>query len=726
MRRVFAVIGFSFLFTTVAVIRFPSACGYIIAAAALLLIIALAVPKIRRITALPTLFACVLISASLFLSYYNFAVQPIKALSGKSYTVNAVCRDFGTPTTGGYKYVLKVRSVDNRNDILPFKLMLYTREPLLTEPDDHISVKVTLNDTYASVNSDYGEGIFVSAYVGDSSSVEYTGKGAMSLSGAFCRLNKYLKDKLAEYMTADTAPLMKSLLFSDKSELEADVSNAFAKCGLQHTMAVSGLHLTIICGFIYAMLRIFGKSRRCSSIVGIVAVLIFMAIVGFRYSAVRAGIMMIIMLSGGLIGRRADGVNSLCAAATLLIIINPYCSVNISFLMSFCATLGMVLMFAPIYSYLDGKMTGKGKVLLKIISPFIQSVCACIAVLPIMWIFFGNVSLLSPIANMILLPIISLCVIIGALCCLFSPIKLIAAPLCAIASVVCRLVMWLAKALANLAVVVHIGNKYFGLWIAAALIMTAAAYLLIKLKFGGKRKIIRITAMLCAVMLLVCCITQHIYMRDRVTISLLQSGAGTTAVLNDNGSAVLIGAGGSSADAAISRYIDDNIIDVKAAVFPTAENRYSQNAANAVRLTNPDKIIMDDDGDKIYAVKSAAKDSPLYYCSNSEVRCGRFIVNTYASGSSTAVLVRCDGLRILFIDKSVDVSALPDDYKSAQIAVVAGNSAGQADKLNAQSVIFCTNRRDVGYSGSATAYYTSENDCLTVITDGNSYKLENI
>ena len=726
MRRVFAVIGFSFLFTTVAVIRFPSACGYIIAVAAALLIIALAVPKIRRITALPTLLACMLISASLFLSYYNFAVQPIKSLSGESYTVNAVCRDFGTPTTGGYKYVLKVRSVDEQKDISPFKLMLYSREPLLTEPDDHISVKVTLNNTYASLNSDYGEGIFVSAYLGDSSAVEYTGKGAMSVSGAFCRLNKYLKDKLAEYMTADTAPIMKSLLFSDKSELESDVSNAFAKCGLQHTMAVSGLHLTIICGFIYSMLRILGKSRRCSSIIGIIAVIFFMAIVGFRYSTVRAGIMMIIMLSGGLIGRRADGVNSLCAAGALLIIINPYCAVNISFLMSFCATLGMVLMFAPIYAYLDGKMSGKWNIALKIISPFIQSVCACLAVLPIMWISFGNVSLLSPIANMILLPIISLCVILGALCCLFSPIKLIAAPLCAIASVVCRLVIWLAEVLSQLAVVLHIGNKYFGLWIATALIMAAAAYLLIKLKIGGKRKIIRITALLCVVLLLVCCITQHIYMRDRVTISFLQSGAGTTAVLNDNGNAVLIGAGGSSAGAAVSRYIDDNNIDIKAAVFPTAENRYSQNAANAVRMTKPDKIIMDDDGDKFYAVKSAANGAKLYYCSNSEVRCGRFIINTYACGDSTAVLARCDGLLILFIDKSVDVSALPNECKTAQIAVVAGNSAGQADKLNAQSVIFCTNRHDVGYSGNATAYYTSENDCLTVISDGSSYRLENV
>lgn len=726
MRRVFAVIGFSFLFTTVAVIRFANACGYIIAVAAALLIIALAVPKIRRITALPTVFACMLISASLFLSYYNFAVQPIKALSGKTYTVNAVCRDFGTPTTGGYKYVINVRSVDEQNDISPFKLMLYTREPLLTEPDDRISVKVTLSDTYASVNSDYGEGIFVSAYLGDSSSVEYTGKGAMSLSGAFCRLNKGLKDKLSEYMTADTAPLMKSLLFSDKSGLTDDVSNSFAKCGLQHTMAVSGLHLTIICGFLYSLLRILGKSRRCSSIVGIIAVIFFMAIVGFRYSAVRFGIMMIIMLSGGLIGRRADGVNSLCAAGALLIIINPYCAVNISFLMSFCATLGMVLLFAPIYAHLDGKMSGKWNIALKIISPFIQSVCACLAVLPIMWIFFGNVSLLSPIANMILLPIISLCVILGALCCLFSPIKLIAAPLCAIASVVCRLVIWLAKALANLAVVLHIGNKYFGLWIAAALILTAAAYLLIRLKMSNKRKIIRITALLCVVLLLVCCITQHIYMRDRVTISFLQSGAGTTAVLNDNGNDVLIGAGGSSAESAISRYIEDNSIDVKAAVFPTAENRYSQNAANAVRLTTPDKIIMDDDGDRFYAVKSAANGSKLYYCGNSEVRCGRFIIKTYSSGGFSAVLVRCDGVRMLFIDKSVDVSALPDEFKSAQIAVVAGNSAGQADKLNAQSIIFCTNRHDVGYNGSATAYYTSENDCLTVVTDGGSYKLENI
>lgn len=726
MRRVFVVIGFSFLFTTIAVIRFPSACGYIIAVAAATLIITLAVPKIRNITALPTLAACVLISASLFLSFYNFAVQPIKALSGETYTVNAVCRDFGTPVNNGYKYVLKVNSVDKRPDVSPFKLMLYTREPLLTEPDEHISVKVTLSDTYASKNSDYGEGIYLSAYLGDSSAVEYSGNAAMSLSGAFCRMNKYLKDKLSEYMTADTAPLMKSLLFSDKSELSSDVSDAIAKCGLQHTMAVSGLHLTIISGFFYAMLRIFGKSRRFSSIFGIIAVLFFMMIVGFRYSAVRAGVMMIIMLSGGLMNKRADGINSLFAAATLLIIINPYCAVNISFLMSFCATLGMVLLFAPIYSYFNSKVSGNGRTALKIISPFIQSICATLSVLPIMWIFFGNISLLSPIANMILLPPISLCVIIGALCCLFSPIRLMAAPLCAIASIVCRLVIMLATALEKLAVVLHIGTKYFGLWIAASLILVAAAYLLIKMKTGDKRKIIRITSILCMIMLFVCCIAQKSYMRDRVTVSFLQSGAGTAAVFNDNGSAVLIGAGGSSADSALSRYIDDNDIDVKAAVFPTAENRYSQNAVNAVRLTNPDKIIMDNDGDRFYAVKSAANGAKLYYCSNAEIRCGRFIIKTYASGDSTAVLVRCDGLRMLFIDKSVNVSALSEECRSAQIAVVAGNSAGDSAKLKAESVIFCTNRHDLGYNGNATAYYTSENGCLTVISNGSSYRLENI
>lgn len=725
MRRVFAVIGFSFLFTSIAVIRFPSACAYIIAAAAVVLIIALAVPKIRRIAAVPTLLACVLISASLFLSYYNFAVMPVKSLSGKTYTVNAVCRDFGTPTAGGYKYVLKVDSVDEQSDISPFKLMLYTREPLLTEPDDRVSVSVTLNDKYASENGDYGEGIFISAYLGDASKVEYAGKGAVSFGGAFCRLNKYLKDKLCEYMSADSAGLMKSLLFSDKSTLDAEISSAFSKCGLQHTMAVSGLHLSIICGFLYSILRIFGKNRRFCSIFTIIAVLLYMAIVGFRYSAVRAGIMMIIVMSGGLMRKRADGVNSLCAAATLLIIINPYCAVNISFLMSFCATLGMILLFAPIYVHFEGRFTGKSAIIPKIAAPFVQSVCACIAVLPIMWMFFGNVSLLSPFANMVLLPIISLCVIFGALCCLFSPIGFIAVAFGAVADVICRLIIIIAKAMSNIAVILHIGSKYFGLWIAASLILAAVAYLLIMRKAGEKRRIIRITSLLCVIMLLVCGIAQHIFMRDRVTVSLLQSGSGTAAVLNDNGSAVLIGAGGSSAEFAISRYVADNDIDVKAAVFPTAESRYSQNAANAVRLTAPDKIVMDDDGDKFYAVKAAANGSPIYRCADSQIHCGRFIITAYASGGSTAVLARYGSVRILFIDKSVDVSKLPDECKSAQIAVIAGNSPGDASGLSANSVIFCTNRRDVGYSGGAAAYYTSDNDCLTVITDGRGYRLEN-
>lgn len=726
MRRVFAVIGSSFLFTTIIAIRFPSICGYIIAAAAIALIIALAVPKLRHINAIPTVALCVLISAALFLSHYNFAVRPVKTLSGKEYTVNAVCRDFGTPTSGGYKYILKAESVEGQRDISPFKMLLYSREPLLTEPDEHISVTVKLSDTYASINSDYGEGIYTSAYLGDASKVEYLGKGAMSFGGAFTRLNKYLKDKLSQYTTADASGLMKSLLFSDKTELDDDVSDAFSKCGLQHTMAVSGLHLSIICSFLYAILLIFGKKRRFCSIAGIIAVIVFMLIVGFRYSAVRAGIMMIILLSGGLVRRRADGVNSLFAAATLLIILNPYCAVNISFLMSFCATLGMVLLFAPIYEYLNGKLSGKRTVLLKIAAPFIQSVCASIAVLPITWMFFGNVSLLSPLANMILLPIISICVVFGVLCCLFSPIKFIATVFGAIVSLICKLIIMIAGALSRIAVIAHISSKYFGLCLAAVLILTAVAYLLIMLKCGKKRRIIRITSLLCIIVLLFGCILEHTYSRDQVTISLLKSGAGTTAVLNDNGSAILIGAGGSSAVTAITRYNNDREVDYTAAIFPSAENRYSQNAANAVSLIYPDKIIMNDDGDKFYAVKSAANGAKIYPCGDTSVSFGRFVIKTYISKDSAAVLVRCDNLRVLFIDKSVDVSALPDECKSVQIAVVAGNAAGDTDKLNAESVVFCTNRHSISYNGTARKYYTSDNDCLTMISDGVGYRFENI
>lgn len=721
MRRTFAVIGFSFVFSAL-IASFVSVTATVVLMilAACALIISLSVKKLRN-GAVIALSAAVLLSMGMYLAQYYAFVRPTLQYDGVKGDFTAVALDYDEYT--GSSNAVQVRVTKVQGNDASFKLKLYCREPMNLQPDDVIRFNGSLSSEYVSKNTDYGDRVYLSAYLNDSSEVENIGAVKRTLSGRIADLRHWFGERINEYLPNEQSALMKSLLFSDKSDLDDGTYSAFMHCGLLHAMAVSGLHMSIISGMVFSIILMISKSKRKASVGAIISAVLFAAVVGFRISAVRAAIMLIITFAGNLFGKRADGVNSLGFSATLLIMINPFCAVNISFLMSFCATLGILLMYSPIMNKLE-KSNGKRRIMIKISAPFIQSVCASVAILPLSVIFFGSVSVIAPLCNMILLPIISLCVCLGVIFLIFSPVYPIALIMSFVLEGVLSLIIQAVKLMAKLPVTtVNFGGEAVGYWIAFSLILCAVAYVLIMLK-GDRRRIITVTALLCVIMLGVNTVACKIAYKDTVTVSLLSSGKGVCAVVNTSGGDVLIGAGGARSYSQLKQYYGANPGKISAAIFQSGENKYAQNAQNAVKYLQPNDVFMDGGTDKQYEVSAVYKGEvkPL---DNAEITVGNVRFIAQKSGKAQAVLIKTADKSALFIDNSADFENLSDEFRAADIIVFANTAPNDLDLHGRKTAIYCTSTHKVSDCGADAYFSTADNDSLCFMMSKNRIEIKN-
>ncbi|UKI23486.1 MAG: ComEC/Rec2 family competence protein [Anaerotruncus sp.] len=191
------------------------------------------------------------------------------------------------------------------------------------------------------------------------------------------------------------------MLTGDKSLLGNEAYTAFRLCGATHLMAVSGLHMSILFGMLYSLLKklLVPKVPRVSvCAVGIFVFYIMLS--GFSKSMIRCGIMMLVFLLGKLVKKKNDSLNSLGFAA-FIVCLNPYAVADAGVQLTFTAVLGLITV-AP---HIQKKIKIKNKVF----SYFAGILCASLAVtattLPSMYFLFGFVSFAGIASNLLLIPL---------------------------------------------------------------------------------------------------------------------------------------------------------------------------------------------------------------------------------------------------------------------------------------------------------------------------------
>ena len=232
------------------------------------------------------------------------------------------------------------------------------------------------------------------------------------------------------------ASLLAGILLGVESGISPQVQDAFRLTGTSHIIVISGFNITIIAGlFIFLFSRFLGRYK--GAVAATIGIIVYTLLVGANAAVVRAAILGLLTLLGHLIGRRQAGLNSLTFVAGVMAMITPTVLWDVSFQLSFAATLGIMLYAEPLANWFIKNATRflSQKKAEKLAGPiseyFLITLAAQLTTLPIMAWHFKRISLVSLIANPFVLPVQPAVMIVGGIAVILSLIWL---PLGAVAA----------------------------------------------------------------------------------------------------------------------------------------------------------------------------------------------------------------------------------------------------------------------------------------------------
>jgi len=215
------------------------------------------------------------------------------------------------------------------------------------------------------------------------------------------------------------ASLLIGLLYGARSTLPADLVDAFRRTGTMHIVAVSGFNVTVVSNAILLLLTLTFLKRQRAYAVVLIGVFLFVLFAGADAAVVRAGIMGALVLTAKHLGRPRVTVTLFLIAASVMLLINPRMLLDdVGFQLSFVAAIGLVTLgpvFQRWFFFLPKKLN-----LRSILS---ETLAATFATMPISLWQFKTVSLISPIANLFVIPWIILAMSLGMMGVLVSLIS---------------------------------------------------------------------------------------------------------------------------------------------------------------------------------------------------------------------------------------------------------------------------------------------------------------
>ena len=211
---------------------------------------------------------------------------------------------------------------------------------------------------------------------------------------------------LDQYVGGREAALIKTMLLGRKWLLPSEVQRDFQATGLSHVLAISGLHVGFIVAALSFIAQLLCLTKKQAFVFQVSLLCLYCAMVGAAPSIVRAVIMAALLLGGKAVGRQPDMLNNLFAAAFSILLPRPLDLFDVGFQLSFAAVAGIILFAGHFESWL--------KFLPRWMAAGLSvTLSAQLGVWPIIAYHFNVFSLVSMIANLLLVPLSGLIVLMG-------------------------------------------------------------------------------------------------------------------------------------------------------------------------------------------------------------------------------------------------------------------------------------------------------------------------
>ena len=221
--------------------------------------------------------------------------------------------------------------------------------------------------------------------------------------------------------------VLKALIIGNRGEIDKSVRQAFNKAGVGHLLAISGLHVGIVATaafFLFnRLLSLIGPvlwrawGRKGAAILTLIPVVAYGLIAGMSASTQRAVIMVAVFLTTYIFGREHDPLNTLAAAAMLILFVNPPALFSVSFQLSFTAALAIIYGLSRMKSmgWLNSIEAGRENRLRQVgrrlFLFFSVSFLAVMGTLPAVTYYFNQISLIGLLTNFVAIPLIGFLVV---------------------------------------------------------------------------------------------------------------------------------------------------------------------------------------------------------------------------------------------------------------------------------------------------------------------------
>ena len=485
-------------------------------------------------------------AALLWFSFFKAVyLGPVLTLDGQKVSVTVIASEYsgksqyGDRVSGWFLWEGK-----------PYQISLSLKKGVSLAPGDEVTAEFLIRLTVPKGEKESlyqsGSGLFLLGTQKSDAVIDSSSQDAWFLIPQ--KAANRLRDILEACLPKDTASFAKALLLGDTDGLDYETDTALKLSGIRHVAAVSGLHV----GLLYGIIRTLTfRKRWLTALVGIPVLAFFAAMAGFSPSVSRACLMTGLAIMADAFLKEYDSLSALSFGVLVLLLLNPFSAASVSLQLSVASVVGILIFYPGLHQWYQkktAKLPRKG-ILGSVIRWFGSSVgismSAMVLTTPLSALYFGTISLIAVVTNLLTLWCIMF-IFCGTafLCCaglLWLPAglflgKLLAWPI--------RYVLFIAKVLSRFpfaAVYTRSG------WITGWLILS---YFLLVVFLLRKKKPVFYACVCTGGLAAALFFSWWIPRRDDFRATVLDVGQGQCILLQSRGSSYLVDCGGGSGTAA--------------------------------------------------------------------------------------------------------------------------------------------------------------------------------
>ncbi len=418
------------------------------------------------------------------------------------------------------------------------------------------------------------------------------------LRGSIVAFRSYLLGILDASSSKERALLAGLICGFTPASDELGLTELFARCGIAHLVAVSGGHLTMVASVVRSMLLRLKLSRAANIVVLILVTGIFVLFCGAPLSAVRSWIMCLVSYGAIIAGRREHAFSSICLVGSVMYLVAPKNIGDVGLSLSIASLIGIrllgdyanyvsdvLLRCKRLHSSKSAVMRWLDSRLASISKTISSCVVAQISTAPIVIPLFSRLSLIAPLANVVLSPLLNLGISLGMFAVMFCWIPHVGTlllTLCDIYLYPVLQIVQLCAAIPYSSIVLSISA-----WICWTTVICIGAFIFLWWPTVKRRYLVRASI---AILLIV----STIYLRARwfapARIVVLDVGQGDAILIQDGASAILIDTGPD--DAVLEALAQESVFHLDAVVITHMHNDHYGGLDDLIDYIEVDQVIV--------------------------------------------------------------------------------------------------------------------------------------